>query len=98
MTSIDRRRLLAAAAALPFARGALGADLPLTPACGPQAPLTPRQTEGPYYTLNTPQRASLVEPGFKGARLHSSSSSRPRARTCARADGAESGCAPAAMT
>ena len=69
MTSIDRRRLLAAAAALPFARSALGADLPLTPACGPQAPLTPRQTEGPYYTPDTPLRASLVEPGFKGERL-----------------------------
>jgi protocatechuate 3,4-dioxygenase beta subunit len=69
MTSIDRRRLLAAAAALPFARGAMGADLPLTPACGPQAELTPRQTEGPYYTPNTPMRASLVEPGTKGERL-----------------------------
>lgn len=69
MTSIDRRRLLAAAAALPFAKGALGADLPLTPACGPQAPLTPRQTEGPYYTPDTPLRPSLVEPGFKGERL-----------------------------
>lgn len=69
MTSIDRRRLLAAAAALPFAGNAFGADLPLTPACGPQAPLTPRQTEGPYYTPDTPLRASLVEPGFKGERL-----------------------------
>jgi hypothetical protein len=47
MTSIERRRLLAAAAALPFAGRALGAELPLTPACGAQAPLTPRQTEGP---------------------------------------------------
>lgn len=69
MTSIDRRRVLAAAAALPFARGALGADLPLTPACGAQATPTPRQTEGPYYTPNTPQRASLVEPGSRGERL-----------------------------
>jgi len=69
MTSIDRRRLLAAAAALPFARAAMGADLPLTPACGPQAELTPRQTEGPYYTPNTPMRALLVEPGTRGERL-----------------------------
>jgi hypothetical protein len=59
MTSIDRRRLLAAAAALPFARSALGADLPLTPACGPQAALTLRQTEGPYYTP-TRRSAQLV--------------------------------------
>jgi protocatechuate 3,4-dioxygenase beta subunit len=69
MTSIERRRLLVAAAALPFAGRALGADLPLTPACGPQAPLTPRQTEGPYYTPNTPLRTSLVEPGSKAQRL-----------------------------
>ena len=69
MTLMDRRRLLAAVAALPFARSAMGADLPLTPACGPQAALTLRQTEGPYYTPNTPMRASLVEPGAKGERL-----------------------------
>lgn len=69
MTSMDRRRLLAAAAALPFARSAMSADLPLTPACGPQAAPTPRQTEGPYYTPNTPQRSSLVEPGSKAERL-----------------------------
>jgi protocatechuate 3,4-dioxygenase beta subunit len=69
MTSIHRRRLLAAGAALPFARAATGADLPLTPACGPQASLTPRQTEGPYYTPDTPLRASFAEPGTKGERL-----------------------------
>ena len=69
MRSEIRRRLLAAGAALPFVRHARAADLPLTPACGPQASLTPRQTEGPYYTPNTPLRASLVEPGFRGERL-----------------------------
>jgi len=69
MTSILRRRLLGAAAALPLARAALAQDLPLTPACGPQAALTPRQTEGPFYTPDTPQRSSLVEPGSKAERL-----------------------------
>jgi len=69
MTSLNRRRLLAAGAALPFARSALAADLPLTPACGPQAPMTPRQTEGPFYTPDTPLRASLVEPGARAERL-----------------------------
>jgi protocatechuate 3,4-dioxygenase beta subunit len=69
MTSILRRRLLGAAAALPLARRALAQDLPLTPACGPQAALTPRQTEGPFYTPDTPQRSSLVEPGSKAERL-----------------------------
>ncbi|HEX5093427.1 MAG TPA: intradiol ring-cleavage dioxygenase [Burkholderiales bacterium] len=64
-----RRRLLAAAAALPFAGSARGAELTLTPACGPQAPRTPSQTEGPYYTPDTPLRASLVEPGSRAARL-----------------------------
>lgn len=31
--------------------------------------LTPAQTEGPYYTPNTPQRASLVEPDITGTPL-----------------------------
>ncbi len=69
MTSRIRRRLLGAAAALPFARPALAQDLPLTPACGPEAALTPRQSEGPFYTPNTPLRASLVEPGTQAERL-----------------------------
>jgi len=64
-----RRRFIGAAASLPFVGMAFGQDLPLTPACGPQAALTPRQTEGPYYTPNTPERASLLEPGWKGERL-----------------------------
>ena len=31
--------------------------------------LTPAQTEGPYYTPNTPERNSLLEPGMAGTRL-----------------------------
>ena len=69
MTSIPRRRLLGAAAAIPFAGVAFGQDLPLTPACGPQAAPTPRQTEGPYFTPDSPQRSSLVDPGSKAERL-----------------------------
>ena len=69
MTSNHRRRLLGAVVALPFANGAFAQDLPLTPACGPQAELTPRQTEGPFYTPKSPQRSSLIEPGSKGERL-----------------------------
>ena len=45
MTSMHRRRLLGAAAALPFAQAGMAQELPLTPACGPQSALTPRQTE-----------------------------------------------------
>ena len=69
MTSLPRRRLLGAAAAFPFAGVAFGQALPLTPECGARAAPTPRQTEGPYYTPNTPQRSSLVEPGSKAERL-----------------------------
>ena len=44
--------------------------LPATPACGDDDDdLTPAQTEGPHYTPNTPERASLIEPGITGTRL-----------------------------
>lgn len=69
MTTHTRRRFIGAAAALPFAGAAFARDLPLTPACGPEAALTPRQTEGPYYTPDTPERASLIEPGTRAERL-----------------------------
>ncbi|MEM9484507.1 MAG: intradiol ring-cleavage dioxygenase, partial [Cyanobacteria bacterium P01_F01_bin.116] len=36
-----------------------------TPACGDDA-ATPSQTEGPFYTPDSPQRQSLVEPGLSG--------------------------------
>jgi protocatechuate 3,4-dioxygenase beta subunit len=69
VTSHTRRRLIGAAAAYPFVGAALAQELPLTPACGPQAEFTPRQSEGPFYTPNTPLRASLVEPGTQRERL-----------------------------
>jgi protocatechuate 3,4-dioxygenase beta subunit len=31
--------------------------------------VTPAQTEGPYFTPNSPERASLLEPGMAGTRL-----------------------------
>lgn len=37
--------------------------------CTSPATLTPAQTEGPYYTPNTPERASLIEPGVGGTKL-----------------------------
>lgn len=41
-----------------------------TPACGDDDDdLTPAQTEGPYYTPNTPLRASFLEPGVSGTRM-----------------------------
>ncbi|MEM6717176.1 MAG: dioxygenase, partial [Cyanobacteria bacterium P01_C01_bin.147] len=39
-------------------------NLPATPACGDD-PTSP-QTSGPFYLLNSPERTSLLEPGFTG--------------------------------
>ena len=38
-------------------------------ACTSPASLTPASTEDPYYTVNTPERASLFEPGLPGTVL-----------------------------
>lgn len=42
-----------------------------TPPCGDDDDLasTPPQTMGPFYTPNTPERRSLLEPGLPGTRL-----------------------------
>jgi len=45
---------------------AQGAELPPTPECRDAHDVTPRQTEGPYYTPNAPERMNLREPGMKG--------------------------------
>jgi protocatechuate 3,4-dioxygenase beta subunit len=51
----------------PAATQPAAAALPPTPACG-DGP-TPSQTAGPYFTPNSPQRASLLEPGISGTKL-----------------------------
>jgi len=38
-------------------------------ACVSPVALTPAQTEGPYYKPNSPERASLIEPGMGGTKL-----------------------------
>ena len=53
-----RRRALGAALLIPLEG--------LAQTCGI---VTPRQTEGPFYSPNTPKRISLVEPGSKAPRL-----------------------------
>lgn len=59
MTSIQRRRLLGAAAAgAAFPSTLLAQGAPLTPACGKQ---TARQTAGPFFKPDSPARKSLVE-------------------------------------
>jgi protocatechuate 3,4-dioxygenase beta subunit len=50
---------------------AIAASLVPTPACGDDDDddPTPRQTEGPYFTPNSPKRTSLLEPGMAGTHL-----------------------------
>jgi protocatechuate 3,4-dioxygenase beta subunit len=43
--------------------------LPPTPACGDDDDPTPAQTAGPFYTPNTPERTSFLEPGITGTRM-----------------------------
>jgi protocatechuate 3,4-dioxygenase beta subunit len=57
----SRRRLLAAAVALPLARVAYA-----QPTCGA---LSASQTEGPFFKPKSPQRVSLLEKDAKGARI-----------------------------
>ncbi len=40
-----------------------------TPVCGDDDDVTPPQTAGPFYTPNSPERASLLEPGMAGTRM-----------------------------
>jgi protocatechuate 3,4-dioxygenase beta subunit len=43
--------------------------LPATPACGAAPVPTLRQTEGPFFTPNSPERQSLIESGVSGPTL-----------------------------
>src|SRR5688572_14518479 len=45
-----------------------GAKLDPTPACGDEG-ATPEQTEGPFFTPDSPERTSLLEPGVAGTTL-----------------------------
>jgi protocatechuate 3,4-dioxygenase beta subunit len=45
---------------------AQAAPLSPTPTCPDDDEVTPPQTAGPFYTPDTPQRTSLVEPGMAG--------------------------------
>ena len=53
----------------PLAPAARTEALAPTPACGDADSVTPAETEGPYYKRDTPERASLLEPGMAGTRL-----------------------------
>src|SRR4051794_18217114 len=61
-------------AGIALAQSTEPAEAPLlapTPECGDHDDLTPTvpQTAGPFYTPNSPQRRSLLEPGMPGTRL-----------------------------
>lgn len=62
---ITRRRLISGALALPLA-GAMPDAFAQQLTCGEQ---TPRQTEGPFFTPDSPLRKTLVEPGAKADRF-----------------------------
>lgn len=47
-------------------RLAMGQELPLTPSCDDDDDMTPAQTEGPYFTPNSPERTVLREEGMPG--------------------------------
>jgi protocatechuate 3,4-dioxygenase beta subunit len=44
-------------------------DLAPTPECGDDDEPTPSETQGPFFTPNSPPRASLIEPATAGTRI-----------------------------
>jgi len=48
---------------------ASGTRLAPTPACFDDDDVTPPQTEGPYFTRNSPERTSLLEPAMAGSKI-----------------------------
>jgi protocatechuate 3,4-dioxygenase beta subunit len=71
---LTRRRLLQLGIALPLpavlaATTAPPQALPPTSACDDGDDPTPAQTEGPYFTPDSPERGSLLEAGLPGERL-----------------------------
>ncbi|MDR5750694.1 MULTISPECIES: intradiol ring-cleavage dioxygenase [unclassified Caballeronia] len=62
------RRLGAASAVLWWSMETAHAEEP-TPACADDHHATPRQTAGPFFLPNSPERTSLVEAGIEGTRI-----------------------------
>ena len=76
LTRRTRREFLQAFLALPITflitkcrRAESTEMLEPTQPCGDDDDITPAQTEGPYYTPNSPQRASLLESGISGTKI-----------------------------
>lgn len=72
---LSRRALIGAGASTLLAglavRGAQAQQdlLPVTTHCSDGDEPTPRQTEGPYFTPDSPERTSLIEQGMPGERI-----------------------------
>jgi protocatechuate 3,4-dioxygenase beta subunit len=71
---LDRARLVRLGLAVPLGLAAVPLVdgepvLAATPACVDDDDLTPEQTEGPYFTPDSPLRHSLVTAGLPGTRL-----------------------------
>jgi protocatechuate 3,4-dioxygenase beta subunit len=70
---LTRRRLLELGLSLPLVAAACSGDeteaLAPTPACDDGDEPTPEQTEGPFFTPDSPERKSLLEPGLDGTPL-----------------------------
>lgn len=62
---------LAAASTLLLPRSTIAqsAPLPMTPACAEADDPTPAQTEGPYFTPNSPLRGDFTADGIEGQRI-----------------------------
>ena len=75
VTRLSRRALIGAGASTLLAglalRGAQAQQdlLPVTSQCADGDEPTPRQTEGPYFTPNSPERTNLLEDGMTGERI-----------------------------
>jgi protocatechuate 3,4-dioxygenase beta subunit len=70
---LTRRRLLELGLALPLVAAACSGDetetLAPTPACDDGDEPTPQQTEGPFFTPDSPERKSLLDPAVEGTAL-----------------------------
>jgi protocatechuate 3,4-dioxygenase beta subunit len=75
VSALTRRRLLEGAALVPVALvlarcgGEDAEPLAATPSCDDHGGHTEAQTKGPYFTPDSPRRASLVAPGVRGTPL-----------------------------
>src|SRR6266508_2776144 len=57
------------AAAAQHGAPTLTQSLSPTPECAEPGDLTPQQTEGPFFSRNSPERTSLLEPGVGGTKI-----------------------------